>query len=234
VADKLAEQEFEVYLVRDHARLKRVLAREPDAVVFVNLDDGLDETGWESYIRSLRNDEKTAQVGVGIVTLNEDKTLMQKYLMEIGLPCGYVILKIGSAKTTEILSKTLEANEARGRRKFVRAACPPGTAQFVVEFDGSTRRGEVSDISSAGAAIAFDDGLRLKAGTVLRSLQLSVKGARFIADGFVVAQRAAEGETSTLVVMFDPASLDDNKRERIRSLVFRVNQATMERLLAIS
>lgn len=235
IVEELARREFEVYLASDHVRLKRLLPSMPETIVFINIDDGLDEPGWEAYLRSLREDPATASVGLGVVSLNDDATLRQKYLMDLQLPCGFVTLKIGTAKTTEILSKTLEANEARGRRKFVRATCPPGTGLAVAQFEGHNLRGEISDLSAAGMAVQFEGGALLRPGTVLKELQLSIKGARLLVDGFVAARREGNSEASAPdlaqhVVMFDPASLDDVKREKLRSLIFRVNQASMERL----
>ena len=229
VVEELSRREFEVYLVRDHARLRRVLAAQPDALVFVNIDAELEEEAWEDYVKSLRSDPKTAGVGVGVLTLNEDKDLSSKYLMDIGVPCGFIVLKIGAAKTIDILAKTLEANEARGRRKFVRALCPPGSAQVTVELDGETVRGEASDISAAGCAIAFEGERSYKPGTILRGLQLTVKGVRLLVDGFVAARH--DGARAAHVIMFAPASLNEGKREKLRSLIFRMNQAAMDRLI---
>ena len=132
VLQELINKEFEVYLAKDHVRLRRVLAKSPDAIVFLDLDEGLDEAGWEAYVRGLRADPITAGVGIGVLTLTDDVALREKYLMDIQVQCGFVILKIGAAKTAEILVRTLDANEARGRRKFVRAACGPGIVLKVI------------------------------------------------------------------------------------------------------
>lgn len=231
VVEELGRQEFEVYLVYDEVKLQRVLAQDSDSIVFANIDNGAKEKDWTQYIMSIRNDPKTAAVGLGVVSMNEDRELMQLYLMELQLPCGYIVVKLGASKTAEILSKTLEANEARGRRKFVRATCPTGVALAYVDIDGKTFRAEVSDLSSAGCALRFDDALVCKPGTVLRGLQLNIKGVRVLADGFVAAKRD-DGDRPTHIVMFAPASLDDERRDKIRNLVFKLNQANMDRLLA--
>jgi hypothetical protein len=229
VVEELARQEFEVYLARDPKKVKRALKEFPESILFINLDEGLSEPEWAAYVQELRADPATASVGVGIVCMNEDKALQAKYLMELQVPCGFVVLKIGAAKTAEILAKTLEANEARGRRRFVRALCAPGAALCVVEQDGETLRGELSDLSSAGMALRFEGGKSLRPGTMLRSLQLSVKGARVLADGFVAARHEGE-DSSAHVVMFDPKSLDDSRRDKLRSLVCKINQGAMDRL----
>ena len=229
VTEELARREFEIYLVNDHAKLAKALVGMPDSIIFVNIDDGMDEERWEVYIKDLRADPRTSTVGIGILTMNEDRELTKKYLMDIQVPCGFVVVKIGAAKTIEILDKTLEANEARGRRRFVRAACIPGAAQCFVTLDGKQLRGSLSDLSSAGLAMSFDEATELRPGTVLRGLQLTIKGSHVVVDGFVAAKRE-DPESQTHIIMFDPASLDETKRDKLRGLVSRLNQLSLDRL----
>jgi hypothetical protein len=230
VVDELAKQEFEVYLSRDHEKLRRAIASFPDSILFVNLDDGLDEAGWLAFVRGIG--AEAPAVGVGVITLNDDAQLREHYLMDMQVQCGFVILKIGAAKTAEILAKTLEANEARGRRKFVRAVCPPGTGLCVVGYEGATVRAELTDLSSAGMAIRLGGGLSLKVGTVLHDMSLTVKGQRVLASGVVVARRSDQGQPGDVhVLMFDPGSLDEARREKLKNSVFRINQAMMDAVL---
>jgi c-di-GMP-binding flagellar brake protein YcgR len=152
--------------------------------------------------------------------------------MNLEVRCGFVILKIGASQTTEILAKTLEANEARGRRKFVRADCGPGMALCAVDFEGATIRADLTDLSSAGMAVRFDGGISLKVGTVLRDISLTVKGQRLLVSGVIVAKRESEGSVAgSHVVMFDPSSLDDARRDKLKILVFRINQSAMDIVL---
>jgi hypothetical protein len=231
VLQELTNREFEVYLVKDHERLRRVISMSPDAIVFLDLDDGLDEAGWEAYVRVLRKDPVTVGVGIGVLTLNDDPVLREKYIMDIQIQCGFVILKIGASRTAEILVKTLDANEARGRRKFVRAVCQPGTGQCVVEHEGATLRAELSDLSSAGMAIRFEGGAVLRVGTVLRGISISIRGQRVLVSGFVAARREGAAGDDVHLVMFDPSSLDDARRGKLRSIVGYINQTAMDRLL---
>lgn len=227
VIDFLAQEEFEVYLSRDHERLRHLIVSFPDAILFVNLDDGLDESGWISYVEAVR--KEAPAVGVGIITLNDNAALREQFLMHLQVQCGFVILKIGAAKTAEIIAKTLEANEARGRRKFVRAICPPGTGQCAVDHEGATLRANLSDLSAAGMAIDFEGGTSIRVGTVLRDMSLTIKGQRLLTSGVIVAKRHGEnGSGDVHVVMFDPASLDDNRRDKLKSLVFKINQSSMD------
>jgi len=230
VVDRLAGLEFEVYLSRNHDKLRRAVKTFPQAILFVNLDDGLVEPEWRSYIRSIR--AEAPDVGIGIITLNDDVALREFYLMDAQVQCGFIILKIGTAKTAEILAKTLEANEARGRRKFVRALCPPGAAQCSVDNEGLVLKAELTDLSSAGMAMQIDGGVTLRVGTVLRDMALNIKGQRLLASGVVVAKRAeGAGAGGVHVIMFDPSSIDETRKEKLKALVFRINQLYMDNLL---
>ena len=150
VVEELARQEFEVYLSRQHEKLRRVLPTLPGAISFVNLDDRLGEAGWRSYMLSLRAEVPAA--GIGIITLNEDDVLREFYLMNLRVQCGFVIFKVRATRTAEILARTLEANAARDRRKFV-AMFVPGSLD---EARREKLRSLVSRINQAAMDIVFE------------------------------------------------------------------------------
>lgn len=229
VAATLGTHEFEVYLVYNHKNLARFLKKEPNALVFINIDEGMSEPEWESWIRGLRGDPETASVGIGVVTLLGDPEISRKYLMDVGINCGFVTLKIGAAKTADILLKTLEANEARGRRKYVRAACPPGTAEFTVPYGDAVLRGTVQDISTAGMAAWFDSAVDLAVGTRLKELQLTLRGARIFLNGIVVGKHSGGEGPQVQVVIFEPGSVPEEKKEKMRSFIRRVLQDDVNR-----
>lgn len=115
VAEELAKSEYEVYLVKDHKKLRKVLAAKGESILFVNIDQPPDAAHWESYVKEVLCDGECREVGVGIITLNDiNPEVREKYLMQLQVPCGFIVLKLGTAKAIEILKRTLEANEARG------------------------------------------------------------------------------------------------------------------------
>ena len=234
VVAALNANEFEIYLVYDHKKLARYLSKKPEAILFVNIDEGLSEPEWEAWIRSVKQNPATASVGLGVVTMLNDADLSRKYLMDIGLTCGFVILKIGAAKTTDILLKTLEANEARGRRKYIRSACPSGTADLTVLAEDATLRGNIMDISIVGMAVWFDSPDAIPVGARLKEIQLTLRGVRIFVNGVVVGKRTAEGEAAVHVVLFEPGSLSDEKKDKLRSYIRRVLQDEVNRELELS
>lgn len=228
----LVRREFEVYPARDHLRLERYLASIEPALLFVNIDEGQPEPAWCAWIESLRSNPKTAKHGVGIVSFNDRPELREKYLMDFGLPCGYVLLKIGAMACADVLMKTLEANEARGRRKYVRVTCEPGNAECAIPTKDGTLHTDILDISSVGAAILFHTLQVPNVGEVLKAVQLSLKGTRVFLDAIIVARRDDDPRGPMRVLLFDPKSLDDTRKEKVHAIVQRAMINEMDKALS--
>jgi len=233
VASALADAEFEVYSTRDHAKLARFLRKEPECLTFVNIDEGDDEKVWRKWIKSIRDDESSKAAAFGIITMLDDEDKRSFYLMEVGIECGFIVVKIGAAKTTEILLRMLEANEARGRRRFVRAACPPDATDFNCSTDAGVLRGWVKDLSSVGMSAMFTGGTSPKVGERLKGIQLNLKGIRVSVNGVVLGSHDTPGIGTISVLMFEPASINDDKRAKLRSFIRRTLQGTMDKALEL-
>ncbi|PKL23785.1 MAG: hypothetical protein CVV47_13315 [Spirochaetae bacterium HGW-Spirochaetae-3] len=234
VATALAEAEFEVYATRDHAKLARFLRKEPECLTFVNIDEGDDENVWRAWVKSIRDDEASRAAAFGVITMLDDEDKRGYYLMDLGIECGFIVVKIGAAKTTEILLRMLEANEARGRRRYVRAACPPDATDFSCATDEGVLRGWIRDLSSVGLSAVFVGCATPKAGSRLKDLQLNLKGVRVIVNGVVVGNTEVQGVGSISVLMFEPASVNDDKRIKLRAFIRKTLQATMDKALALA
>ena len=234
IRDRLVEQvinnEYEVYLIKDHVRLLMLLERFDNAIVFVNIDDALAEPEWEKYIRGILENEKTRGVRIGIVTYYENAELAQKYLMDLLVPCGFVVLKVGIETSTGIILKTLEANEARGRRRFVRADCTGSRrATFNARIEGKLYNGNIIDISSAGMACSFEDRLDLKVGTSLEDIQLRLKGLICRVSGRLAG--VSREESSRSIVMFDN-NMSAETRQKIRQFVHSTLKDELDQIKA--
>ena len=228
----LIESEYEIYTTTDQTRLGRYLCKNPDCLVFVNIDEGEDERVWRSWIRSVKDNAASAVTRFGVITMMADDAKKQTYIMDLGIECGFIVVKIGAARTIEILLKMLQANEAKGRRKYVRTICPDDAADFTCKTSAGLIRGALRDLSSAGMATGFVDNFAPGTGTRLKDLQLNLKGARVIVSGVVIGGRDDDLKGPTRVIMFEPASLSDDKRSKLRSFVRRLLQLRMDQELS--
>jgi hypothetical protein len=226
---EILSQEYEVYSLRDHEAAAQIAAKFAGSIFFVNKDETLRESRWESWIRRLMSQKATATARVGIMTYNPDPEVARKYLMEVGIPCGYIQLKLGTAEGKAIILKTLAANEARGRRQFVRARCTDQRkASFNVTVRGAHLTGQILDISVAGMSIRFDMTVPLRPHEVLDDIQLRLRGTLCRLGGTFAG--ALHGGADRFVLMFR-APLSDDVRAKIHRFIFLSLQEEMDEFI---
>lgn len=222
---EILSNEYEVYGIRDHEAAVKVAEAHPGSIFFVNIDETLRESQWEGWIRRLVSQPATASSRVGILTYNPDPDLARKYLIEVGIPCGYIQLKLGLAEGKDIILRTLAANEARGRRRFVRARLADARkAAFNVTVRGSHHTGQILDLSVAGMACRFDGAVHLRPHEAMDDVQLRLRGTLCRVSGALVG--SPQGGEDRLLVMFR-APLADDVRAKIHRFIFLSLQEEM-------
>jgi hypothetical protein len=222
---EILSNEYEVYGIRDHDAAVKAAEANPGSILFINIDETLRESQWETWIRRLVAQPATASTRVGIMTYNPDPELARKYLIEVGIPCGYIQLKLGLAEGKDIILRTLSANEARGRRRYVRARCSdPRKAAFNVTVRGAHLTGQVLDISVAGMACRFDATVRFRPRELLDDMQLRLRGTLCRLAATLADTAHAEGDR--FLLMFN-APLSDEVRAKIHRFIFLSLQEEM-------
>lgn len=223
---RLLEQEYEVYSLKDHAACRLILERFPSSIVFVNIDEGLEEKEWEVYVREILSNPRTAGVGVGICSYHADDDLRRKYLMDIGASCGFVRLKLGLEESYRILLETLKANEAKGRRRYVRANCATDPLSLVnLRIGESLVNGKIKDISVVGFSCAFEQDPNLPKNALVEDLQLKLRGALLKAEAVVFGVRSEE---NPVYVFLFTQKLQGADRTKIRRYIQTALQAELE------
>ncbi|MDR1316607.1 MAG: PilZ domain-containing protein [Spirochaetales bacterium] len=209
--DILIMNGYESYSIRDHRKALRLLEHFPGSIMFINIDEGLEEREWEEYIQNIQRNPKTKDSRLGILSYNTDKGLMQKYLMEIGVQCGYIHLKLGLQASTKIMLDALRANEAKGRRKFIRASCvDDATATMNYKSpDGITYYGKLLDISSSGIAAKIEKFGDFPPNSRLREVQLKLRGTLVLTDVILMGNRRED--KTEWIFLFDPKMAQNHK-----------------------
>ncbi len=225
---RLLAQEYEVYMIKDIAMADKVIRLYPNSLVFINIDAGLSEPDWEQWVRKTVDDEALRDLGIGILTYNTDETLQKKYLMDIGIRCGFIRLKLGLEESTRILLETLFANEAKGRRKYVRAFSSNDSTSAINIRDGAIKTsGRIFDISVVGCSCVLDPDPAYVKNAVLRDVQLKLHASLVRVEAVVFGTRAHEDRT--MYIMLFTQKLDDPGREKIRNYIQLALQNEIER-----
>lgn len=223
----LIQSEYEVVTIGDHAKATMLLHRYHSAILFINIETGMDEPAWEQYIRTILGGQDKHDARVGILTYNPNPELAQKYLMEIGVQCGFIGLKLGLTESARIILRTLEANEARGARKYVRVKCPAGKSTLNINRNGRLISGEIVDLSSAGMACIIQQ--NLKPQSEIDDIQMILWGTRVKVAGVVMGQRAQEDGKIIHVLMFND-DIEKESRSKIFVFIRKVLQAEVDAL----
>ena len=201
---------YETYIIFDATRARKLLKKFPGSIMYINIDEKLKEPEWETYIRNIIEDEDSKSSMLGIMSYNQDKALMKKYLMDLALPCGYVQLKLGIKESTKIIIGALEANEARGRRKYIRADCTDDiNATISIKTGAGYNTGKLLDISSAGVAAKFDKFDNLPPNSILKDIQLRLRTGLVRSDMIYIGRRLDKYDVC--ILLFDQKMSQDNK-----------------------
>ncbi|MDR1445345.1 MAG: PilZ domain-containing protein [Treponema sp.] len=204
--DVLIMAGFETYIAADAGRTLRLLEKFSGSFLFINIDEHFTEKEWEAYIRSIQEGAATKNSLIGILSYNQDTKLMQKYLMEMQIQCGYIQLKLGLQASTKIILGALAANEAKGRRKYIRADCEDDVYATLNFRDANqVFQGKIFDISSAGIAARIDKLGEKAANTVIKEVQLKLHGNLVMTDTIVMGKR--RDDVNVYVLLFDPNRL---------------------------
>ncbi|MCL2878739.1 MAG: PilZ domain-containing protein [Treponema sp.] len=227
--DILIMNGFETYTLFDHKKAIKIFGHFPGSIVFINIDEGMPEKEWEVYIRSLLKEPETKDTKIGILSYNQDKALMGKYLMEIAVPCGYIQLKLGIQESTKIILNALQANEAKGRRKYIRAFCDNDIhASMNFKYEQGICQGQILDISSAGVAVRFPKLPDLPPNSLLREAQLKLHGTLLLTDVILMGKRRDDPNSG--IFLFDPTKLKPEHKLQIHHYIKQNLQRYIDKL----
>ena len=203
---------YETYIIFDTDRARKLLKKFPGSIMYINIDERFKEPEWEAYIRNIIKDEETKDSMLGIMSYNQDKALMKKYLMDLAIHCGYVQLKLGIKESTKIIIGALEANEARGKRKFIRADCEDdvnATISIKLNVGSGYNTGKLLDISSAGIAVKFDKFENIAPNSIIADIQLRLRTGLIRTDMIYMGKRM--DLENVYILLFDQKMSQDNK-----------------------
>jgi hypothetical protein len=231
IGSELIHQEFEIYFTNEYTNLKRVLKKYPESIVFVNLDSLLPEKEWETWIRRTLADSATATIKFGVLADIYNDQIEKKYTEILKLPCGYtVVSKSEPQKTFRLLNSILVTMQARGRRKYVRAASENETQMTInIPYDGFYLKGVIKDISSVGISCVFQKDPEFEKNALCKDMQIKLQTVILKTEGIVFGSRP-DGLRKIYVFLFTQR-VDPEARAKIRLFVHQVLQERINKFL---
>jgi len=210
---ELLKNGYEVYVLNDHEKLKKIVKKYPYSIVYINIYEKMDEKKWEPYIKALINDPENIGIQVGICTYTnvESQELAAKYLMELGVTGGFVNVFSSFKKSFENIRKVLEASEAKGKRKHVRVKPfhnDNNTFALIYDEKKNQIKAKICDISIACMNIELENAKFVK-NQVIKSIVLKLRGIPCQVDAVVVGFHAEDKNKWLLIFVIDKHTVSD-------------------------
>jgi hypothetical protein len=230
IAEELIQQEYEVYIIQNHQKLRDVLKQFPDSIVFVNIDDGIPEKEWEAWICGVMRDPQTAKVDIGVLTATANEALERKYINTVRLQGGFTVVKIDFMPAIRKLYAILQSVNARGLRKYIRVNTENEPATGInIPHNGRFIEGAIKDISVVGLSCTFNEDPALEKNSLCQNMQIKLGTNLLKAEGIVFGSREDE-RARTYVFLFTQRT-DPDMRARIRTFNQSILQSRMDALL---
>jgi len=213
IITELAQHEYEVYTIKNHIQLIRVLEKNTDSILFINIDEGMPKKEWEDWI--LGKLSAMPDLKIGIFTSDTSDELHDKLTASFSVPCGFMHLKHDMSIYNNKIIETLNNLNVKGRRKYLRASTKDETtATLNMPFGGGIINGLIKDISVVGISCVFDNDLSIAKNEIFKNIQVRLQSMLLKVEAVVFGSRLVENE-KTYVMLFTQR-VDPEVRAKIR------------------
>jgi len=227
VITELVQQEYEVYIAKNKDKLKKVLGKYPDSIVFIDINEHMPEKEWDIWVTGFMESPDTKNVLLGIVTSNDDDQIKRKYLQVTKIQCGYTVLKYDLEKAAVNILSILQSINAKGRRKYIRATTErENNTTINLPVNGTFVNGQIKDISVVGISCSLVDNPSLPKNTLLKDIQIKLQTSLLKVEGIVFGSRS-EGAETIYVILFTQR-IDPDVRTKIRKYIQQYLQGKMD------
>ena len=173
-----------------------ILSVFKDSILFFNIDAPIQGTTWAQIILDMQEKYPSALFGVLYAKRHsqaERQSLEHQYLYTMGIQCGCIQLEYQKRENFQIIEQVLYANQAMGRRKYVRALCSSSCLfSFTLDKQG-TIQDKLTDISISHFSFVVPDGrLQLADYEKVSDIVFTIHGLRFRSDAVLYMTRPVE------------------------------------------
>jgi len=227
IITELAQDEFEVYIIKDEKKLSKVLRKYSNSIVFANINEGMKEKEWEEWIRSVMGSPETEGVDIGIIAYETNDAVRKKYTEHFKVGNGYTVIKADTNAVARQLVTKLGSMNAKDRRKYIRALTEKDPNVTVnLPLNGTFVTGQIRDVSVIGFSCHFKEDPDLTKNSLFSDIQIRLQTNLLKAEGIVFGSRMDAGQ-KTYVVLFTQR-IDPNVRTKIRNFIQSNLQSKMD------
>jgi len=226
IIDELAQEEFEVYVIKDALKIKQALEFYPNSILIASISEAMKESAWIELLRGIHENPLTGKVDIAFITSSGDEETMKRYKEQFDFNCGYIIVKSDIEKAIRQIVIVLNNVNAKGRRKFIRLVTDKDKTTVNLPINGVFKNGHIKDISIVGFSCVFDEDPALPKNGFFGDIQLRLQGQLLKVEGIVFGSRADENEK--VYVFLFTKRVDGDIQSRIRKFIQANLQSKMD------
>jgi len=210
-------KDYECYFIKNDlnnsitTKVITILSLFSDSIIFFNIDHHIENEGtdWPHFIAGISRTFPNVCIGIMYEkrkTLAEKQLIEKLYLFQLCIKGGCVQLEFQKYRNFVLIEKVLYANQAKGRRKTVRAICQNNNCYINYEDkNGKIINLPLNDISLSHFSLTIDDEeLPLMQDTdKLLNLSFIIKGMRFISNAILFTKRKLDNSTLYVYAFFN-------------------------------
>lgn len=228
------EMGYEAYFISNdkacplEKKIKCAIQIFPDAMFFFFIDSTVPGVDWPVFVKSFQ-DEYGGRALFGVMfakrqSAEEKSALERYYLYDVGVKCGCAQLEYKREENFNIVKKILAANQARGRRRFVRAICQSNCS---LSFRVKKERylGKLNDISVCHFSTVISNCLPIPSAARIDDVQINLKGLRIHSAASLLTQRETPSGVLYVFSFVDSAgknSLDIFSRQLLVPKIYEI------------
>ena len=227
IVAELAQEEFEVYIIKDEVKLRNILKKYADSIVLISINEGLKESAWEEWVRAVMSDPETKGVSIGILSSVSDDALKEKYVDQLKVQCGFTHIKSDTQLLLKTMIMILNGVNAKGRRKFIRALMDgDNNATVNIPHGGGYVNGIIKDISVVGFSCTFEEDPDFTKNSLFSDIQIRLQSHLLKVEGIIFGSRM-DSKEKVYVVIFTQR-VDPSMKSRIRRYIQTTLQSRMD------
>ena len=154
IISKLQAQEYEVYNIESYREAKPLLRKNPDSILFINLDAQLTVSGWFNYVRTFDREDVLQTIKVVVMSERIKASDINIFNKFAHLPYEVIDFNEGIEGVAKQIEKIIVDLNAKGKRQYVRASLAHDKDASLFWNHGSKMHQlKLLDISSVGMAV---------------------------------------------------------------------------------
>ncbi len=229
IMSRLQAQEYEVYTIESYREAKPLLRKNPNSLLFVNIDAQLTHAAWFNYIRTYDRDDILATIKICVISERikaSDVAIFNKF---VNMVSDVIEFNEGIEGVAKQIQKILDETNAKGKRQYVRANLTHDKDASLFWNHGSKMHQlKLLDLSSVGMAVKCPSVLEnqiIAKNFLLQDVTMRLGPKQMVVEAVIYGIKSTPEGTLWILLLLP--STPPSIREEIRTYVSKTIEEKM-------